>query len=323
MQNRPVFSVGSSISDLAIALGWRFRGEHHTPVEPTWAPPQELISQLAITWPDTYDWPATSAWMEHLETALHRLVRFRKAQIPQRRAEGVVSTLLTLNGERHSVIIDFSDKMDQLSASALESATIYFKMQYRWGGYGDPRVVPGGYSLLGRHTYRYLPRLRRDADARSKLHNIYGRFGLNFSADIRRKAIALLADADDICFVGGTGFVRHSCYLRDIARSKIGIDMPGNGDFCFRLIDYLAIGVCIIAPRHHTELPIPLVDREQIVFCADDLSDLVPLCRHYLADDQARERIARNAREYFDRYLHRDQLARYYLHAFSTMGRLT
>jgi hypothetical protein len=227
--------------------------------------------------------------MEHLEDALRRLVRFRKAQIPQRRADGVVSTLLTLNGQRHSVIIDFSDKTEQLSASALESATIYFKIQYRRGGYGDPRIVPRGYPLLGRHTYRYLSRLRRDADERSKLHNIYGRFGLNFAADIRLKAIALLADADDICFVGGTGFVRHNRYLRDIARSKIGIDKPGNGDSCFRLVDYLAIGVSTIAPRHRTELPIPLVDRDPLVFCTDDLSDLVRLCRHYLADDQARE----------------------------------
>jgi hypothetical protein len=293
-------------------------------MEPSWTPPQELNSQLAITWPESYDWPDTSAWMEHLETALGRIVRLRKANVPQPRAEGVVSTLWTLNGDCHYVIIDLSDKMDHLAASALESATIYFKMQYRRGGYGDLRIVPGGYPLVGPYTYRYLTELRRCADRRPKLHNVYGRFGLNFSADIRRKAIALLAEAEDICFVGGTGFVRHCRYLRDIARSRIGIDMPGNGDFCFRLVDYLAIGVCAIGPRHCTELPIPLVDREHMVFCAEDLSDLIPLCRYYLSDDPARERIARNAREYFDRFLHREQLARYYLYAYSlaTEGRI-
>ena len=41
--------------------------------------------------------------------------------------------------------------------------------------------------------------------------------------------------------------------------------------------------------------------------------------RHYLRDDQARERIRRNSREYFDRYLHRDQLARYYVSVFFDM----
>ncbi len=101
-----------------------------------------------------------------------------------------------------------------------------------------------------------------------------------------------------------------------MARTKIGIDLPGNGDFCFRLIDYLSIGVCVIGPKPRTEFPVPLVDGEHIVYCKPDLSDLVPLCRRYLADDRERTRIARNARDYFDRYLHRDQLARYYLHRF-------
>jgi spore maturation protein CgeB len=51
-----------------------------------------------------------------------------------------------------------------------------------------------------------------------------------------------------------------------------------------------------------------------IVYCADDLSDLVALCQHYLTRHDERERIARAAREHFDSYLEHKQWAAYYLH---------
>lgn len=44
---------------------------------------------------------------------------------------------------------------------------------------------------------------------------------------------------------------------------------------------------------------------------ADDLSDLVDVCRHYLAHPQEREKIAAAGRCYFEQYLHFDQLAAY------------
>ena len=83
--------------------------------------------------------------------------------------------------------------------------------------------------------------------------------------------------------------------------------------YMFRLIDYLSVGICIVGPPHRTELPVSLVDRRHIILCGPDLSDLVSLCQQYLEDDTARRQVARNVREYFDRYLHRDQLSSFYL----------
>jgi hypothetical protein len=51
-----------------------------------------------------------------------------------------------------------------------------------------------------------------------------------------------------------------------------------------------------------------------VVYCADDLSDLVPLCARYLEDDERRESVARAAQLHFDRYLEQSQWASYYLH---------
>ena len=124
----------------------------------------------------------------------------------------------------------------------------------------------------------------------------------------------MLSEQSAFGFTGSTQRVRHGQSLREVAQAKICIDLPGNGDFCFRLIDYLAIGACIIGPAHRTVMHVPLVDREHLVHCEPDLSDLVSLCKRYLQDDDERRRMTSNARSYFDRYLHRDQLSAYYLH---------
>jgi len=56
-----------------------------------------------------------------------------------------------------------------------------------------------------------------------------------------------------------------------------------------------------------------LEDRKHLVYTGDDLSDLVPLRDYYLEHSAEREQISDNARKYFDSYLHREQLAAYYL----------
>jgi hypothetical protein len=57
----------------------------------------------------------------------------------------------------------------------------------------------------------------------------------------------------------------------------------------------------------------PFGCRHHIIYARKDLSDLIDLCRLYLEKDDAREALRLNSRSFFDRYLHRDQLAAYYL----------
>jgi len=150
--------------------------------------------------------------------------------------------------------------------------------------------------------------------------DVYGRFRLDYATQLRRDAIRHLTDSADLRYVGGGGVVRYSRFLREVADAKICINLPGNGDLCFRLIDYLAVGACVIGPRLRTQLHVPLVDREHIVYTADDLSDLVPLCRRYLQDDAERERMRLATQALFDQFLCRHQLAAYYL--YQCQGRL-
>jgi glycosyltransferase involved in cell wall biosynthesis len=187
-------------------------------------------------------------------------------------------------------------------------------MQYALGGYGRPHLVPGGYVPADPALYTYLGRLRALRDRRDYAHDVYGRFSLDYAPAVRQRAHELLSRQPHFQYEGSLQRVRYSRFLREVARSRICIDLPGNGDFCFRLIDYLAVGACIIGPRHGTALPVPLIEGEHIIYAKDDLSDLVDLCRQYLADDERREAISRNARRLFDDHLHRRSLAAYYLH---------
>ena len=136
---------------------------------------------------------------------------------------------------------------------------------------------------------------------------------MEFSPGVRGEALRRLAHTDEFRFCGGDYLVRYSRYLREIARSAICIDLPGQGPLCFRLIEYLAIGSCIVARPHGVRFPAAsLIDGVHIAQCLEDL-EMVRLSRALLDDPARRRAMALAARTFFDRYLHRDQLSAYYL----------
>jgi hypothetical protein len=291
---------------------WKIGPPHRTSFPITWPLTAEDRAAMTLEWPRVYNWNMTRAWVDNLHRGLRRTVSTRLADIPQPHG-GVVLFRVRLDGRNRDVTLDYGDNLDDINREALRGSLAYFKMQYRRGGYDDARIIPGGYVNYFDAVYRYLPRLRRIKDTTPPSSDVYGRFGLAFASDIRKRAVTMLKEQTAFGFAGSTGTVRPGQSLREIARTKIAIDLPSNSDFTFRLVDYLSIGACVIGPPHRTVFPVPLVDREHVVFCDPDLSDLLPLCRRYLEDEAERRRVTTAAREYFDRFLHRDQLASYYL----------
>jgi len=213
-----------------------------------------------------------------------------------------------------SIALDYHD-LPAVNAECLEQVALYFKMQHRRSGYDDPKILPGGYIGSRESLYRYYCRLRalRQCGLKS---DVYGRFGMRFSAEIRRRAIDILQHQTQFKFTGGTSLALYMQSLREAAQSRVCIDMPGNGSFCHRLVDYLAIGCCVVAPRHSSIMYPELRDREHIVYCRDDLADLAELCAYYVENDEARETVSANAARFFDESLHPKQLAGYYLRMF-------
>jgi hypothetical protein len=287
---------------------------HRTAAVPlSWPGGADQRAAITVHWPTTYDWAPGAKWVEPIVRGLRELVTVKREVIAQPFA-GIVVARLEFAGQSYEFAIDYADR-HLIDEQAVRRYSIYFKMQYLCGGYSLSHVVPGWFIPADPHLYDYLPRVRAIRDRGDFEFDVHGRFSIDFAEAARRKAVTLLSEQTRFQYHGGLTKTRYSRFLQEIARSKICIDLPGNGDFCFRLVDYLAVGACIIGPRHRTTFPVPLVDREHMVFTADDLSDLVELCATYLDSPEAREELCANTRDYFDRWLDRRQLAAYYLYS--------
>jgi Glycosyl transferases group 1 len=292
-------------------LAWRLRPAPVPAAAPTWPVDVGVAARVTVRWPQPYAWPPSAVWLEPLRRGLARLVRVEPS-VAEQPYRGIFLAAAVVDGRPHTIAIDFSDYAD-VSAQALERSALYFKMQHQAGAPLADRVLPGGFVGGSVHLPRFLGHARRLRDERRFDADVYGRFGLAFAGEIRRRAVELLSSQSRFRYVGGLKPVRYAGYLREIARARICIDLPGNGDLCFRLVDYLAVGSCVIGPPPAARLHVPLVDREHVVHTSPDLSDLVDLCAYYLEHDGEREALALRARDFYDRHLDERQLAGWYL----------
>lgn len=275
---------------------------------------------MKLAWPIVEPGPGKHFWDAQLLSGLRAAgahVEFR--DIPQPFGTRVLIAEMD-DGHRERIAIDTDDSPKVVDAAA-DQAAIYFKMQYAVAGYPQANVIPGGYVLANNLAYRYLRIVRAIRSLKSFKYDVYARFGLlRGGAELRRHAFELLSARTDFRFEGslfrypgGAIKVPYRRYLFEIPRAKVCVDMPGRGDLCTRLVDYLMVGACVVGPPPRVRLPVPLVDGVHVVHCAPDLSDLGDVCAQLVRDDAERERIARHARDFFDRHLHRRQLGAYYL----------
>ena len=297
--------------DLATEAVLRAGGRLHG-LEPPSDLPAEVRQRVTVRWPRAYHWPSYAKGGDQLRELLRRRVRLVSAQLPQP-YRGTILTEFEVDGRVHKVAFNVADYPEQLDAECTRESLVTFKFQYRREGYGQLPVVPAGYLPASPMLYDLLGYLRRAKDRRPSLFDVYGRFSLEFSPGVRGDALRHLGRTALFRFHGGDRMVRYSRYLREIARSKICIDLPGQGPFCFRLVEYLAVGSCVVAMPHGASLQTPLVDGVHLAYCQDGPPDLIRRCRVLLEDPSRRRAMEVAAREFFDRYLHRDRLAAYYL----------
>jgi len=277
----------------------------------SWHLPPDVRQRITVYWPSSNVVGALRKWIDPLRAGLSRHVRVVSSEIPQPYG-GIALTRFVIDGVEHTVAIDASD-YPPLNNSCLDCTCLYFKMQYSSEGYAHANVLPGGFVPGSLDLFPYLPHLRsRRAKGRFACE-VYGRFSLSYATATRQAALERLSKTDRFRYSGGDNKVRYSRFLREAAAAKICVDLPGNGDLCFRLIDYLAVGTCIVGLKHRAVLHVPLVPQQHIAYVSDDLSDLLDVCEYYLKNEDERELLAQNSREYFDRYLRPEQLAAYYL----------
>ncbi len=282
-------------------------------VAPTWPLAPELRRRVSVRWPERYEWPIADRWVGTLRRHLAAAVPLTTHDIPQT-YEGVVAFELELDGRRQEVAIDYFDR-DRLLDEVARRFPLVFKMQFSVAGYGQSHVIPGGYVPAHRSLYRYLPGLRAAQDAIPPRIDVYGRFTLAGASEVRRTAVTTLREQHRFGYEGSLVVRPYPTFLREAALSRVCIDLPGNGDLCHRLIDYLGIGCVVVRPQALTRLHVELTDGLDIRY-ADDLGDgLVSVCGQLVDDDECRRAQSAAARAFYDRYLTPSQLAGYYLDA--------
>jgi hypothetical protein len=300
-----------TLRDRAVETALRTLAAEPSLPNDAWAVAPEELREVSILWPERYQWPAASQWVDTILYALKKRVRVEFGALPHA-YRGTVLFRLGWRGKSHDVAIDYSDYTD-ISEECAERCAVYFKMQHLREGYGRASVLPGGYVPGGRKIYLHLRRLQRLRDRREFDFDVYGRFSTEFAGETRRRAAEILSSQAAFRFGGGLKKVKYLDFLKEIARARVCIDLPGEGDFCFRLINYFAVGACVVGPRPRTVLNAPLLDRVHVAYTKDDLSDLVEVCRFYVENDREREEMCRASRRFFEQNLHADNLAAYYL----------
>ncbi|WP_455223494.1 glycosyltransferase family protein [Kaarinaea lacus] len=125
----------------------------------------------------------------------------------------------------------------------------------------------------------------------------------------RVHALDLLTDKFD-CKVNGTErnqkFSKYKrkgeFYLQELARCKIVLNFRGGGWDTMRYWEVPAVGSFMISQRPQFVIPHNFEHEKHVVFCQDDLSDLIDLCEYYLKNDTAREQIASNGKNHLLQY---------------------
>ena len=126
---------------------------------------------------------------------------------------------------------------------------------------------------------------------------------------IRSQALDILSGKFD-CKDNGTGrnqkFSKYKrkgeFYLEELARCKIVLNFRGGGWDTMRYWEVPAVGSFMISQKPQLEIPNNFEHQKHIVFCRDDLSDLIELCEYYLKNDTAREQIAANGKSHLLQY---------------------
>ena len=266
--------------------------------------------RITIFWPSSYGWGMTHKWLLPIFNEFQRNFKVVRKHIPH--YDNAVIIEIQVDDQVYPIAIDRFDLVE-VNHDCASNVELYFKMQFSTQGYQESNIVPGSFIPASSSIYTQLHKLRKLRDQQDFKFEAYGRFGERFARTVRGQAVKLLSERKSLNYNGGIGRVSYHKSLSEVAQSKVCVDLPGNGPLCFRLIDYLAIGACVVAYPHQALLHMPLEHGKHIIYCQEDMSDLADLCEYYAQNDIEREDIAHNAREYFDQYLSRPKLASYYI----------
>ena len=98
---------------------------------------------------------------------------------------------------------------------------------------------------------------------------------------------------------GKTGYTE---YINTIARSKIGLSLPGHGKDTVRYWEIPNTGTLMFAVNPKLAIPFPFTHKENVIFIKDDLSNFEEEIKYYLSHDKEREELAAACHEHLMKF---------------------
>ncbi len=183
-------------------------------------------------------------------------------------------------------------------AQAVRPFDVIFKREYLQDTSYEKHICPLPFSFNSSVSPRISDTLKYDVA-----------FWAVESHPIRSKALDLLEDQYD-CKKNGTTrnqvFSKYDRkgdkYLQELSQCKIALNFRGGGWDTLRYWEVPAAGRFLISQRPQIVIPDNFKENESIVFCNDDLSDLLELCHYYLKHEDQREKIAQKALSHLNDY---------------------
>jgi len=295
------------------------------------------LKHLRVLWPNRYSWSRAELRLEPIKRELSRWIPVELYDVALRdfdwhRKGGfpVPAENLSLIGKPHNpkgpydirgeifevhhgdrvirCAYDYSD-YPVISAAVLDQVDVYFKKCVPPDGPIPPKVVSIGF-------YAKNPKLL--AKARKKLlknhpekeFDVYGRFGSWTDSQPFRQTIVNHLRNSSLDFVGGFSVRIYPAYLRELMRSKIALDAPGQAPASPRLLEAMALGALVVSAKPACVFPEKMIDGVHYVATKDDGSNVVEICHELLEDNERRQRIVDQAMVFFDHNFSPQSMAR-------------
>lgn len=122
------------------------------------------------------------------------------------------------------------------------------------------------------------------------------------SHPIRTQALSLIRDKFD-CKENGTDFKQNfrkykrkgEFYLEELASCKVVLNFRGVGWDTLRYWEVPSLETLLISQKPQIEIPNNFEHERNIIFCDDDLGNLIELCAYYLNNEEKRTSLGKNA----------------------------
>lgn len=85
-------------------------------------------------------------------------------------------------------------------------------------------------------------------------------------------------------------------YIKALSQCKVTLNFRGVGWDTLRYWEVTAMGRFLVSQKPQIHIPNNFRDHQEVIFCKDDLSDLVEICNYYLENETAREKMAAAAK---------------------------